>query len=128
MRGSPFKACPKGVLMARVVREFQAHHLWVLLGETADQRPSAVAAAVVHIDNASLQICVLFRYALHHFEQAPRSFGEHGFLVIARHNYGVIHILLFIFALKCINKNIRYEITHKFWDLRNKTRLLLRSK
>ena len=92
MRGSPFKTCPKSVLMPRVVREFQAEYLRVLLGETADQRPSAVAAAVVHIDNASLQICVLFRYALHHFEQAAGCFSEHGFLVITRHNYGVIHI------------------------------------
>ena len=92
MCGRPFKTCPKSVLMARVVREFQAHHLRVLLGETANQRPSAVAAAVVHIDNASLQICVLFRYALHHFEQAAGCFSEHGVLVITRHNYGVIHI------------------------------------
>ena len=72
---------PQSLLMTHIMRQANASYFGIFTAQAFYQRPCAVAAAVVHIENA----CRTHK-GLDDICQLTRGFGQYGFFVIAGDN------------------------------------------
>ena len=82
------EACHEGILVAHIASQFKAAHVRVTATILLDELPSAVARAIVHIEDvAPLSHQSVTHHAVEQGGELLVGLWQHFLLVVARHHY-----------------------------------------